>query len=35
MGHYIRSSMNYIMLNKEMSKNTELISDLFTYIVYF
>ena len=27
--------MNFIMLNKEMAKNPELISDLFTYIIFF
>jgi|JI6StandDraft_1071083.scaffolds.fasta_scaffold13888_2 hypothetical protein len=33
--HYIKSTMNFIMINKEVNKNPEIIADLFTYIVFF
>ena len=30
--NYIKSTINFIMINKEVSKNPEMIADLFTYI---
>jgi hypothetical protein len=32
--NYIKSTINFIMINKEVSKNPELVADLFTYIRY-
>lgn len=32
---YIKSTVNFIVINKEVQKNPELIADLFTYIRFF
>lgn len=32
---YIKSTVNFIVVNKEVQKNPELIADLFTYIRFF
>lgn len=31
-GNYIKSTIYFIMINKEVIKNPELVADLFTYI---
>ena len=30
--NYIKSTINFIMINKEVNRNPEIVADLFTYI---